>query len=123
MRKSNEQIFIERLQKMKKISDINKICNDIYEGENIRPFEKIKIYSFNKKIEEDIDYLPYIKALEVAIKLRENLETNGYLIKTRSEYNKLQDYVTMLHMLKIEQLSKEIEKLIRGEDSVFLNKE
>ena len=123
MRKSNEQIFIERLQKMKKISDINKICNDIYEGENIRPFEKIKIYSFNKKIERDIDYLPYIKALEVAIKLRENLETNGYLIKTRSEYNKLQDYVTMLHMLKIEQLSKEIEKLIRGEDSVFLNKE
>lgn len=51
MRKSNEQIFIEKLQKMKKASDVNKICNDIYEGENIRPYEIAKMYNFNKKIE------------------------------------------------------------------------
>lgn len=59
----------------------------------------------------------------MAIKLRENLDSKGYLRKNRSDYDKLQDYITMLHMLKIEKLSKEIEKLARGEDTIFFDKE
>lgn len=121
MEQSLEEIIIEMYERIKKISDLVKLDNDIEEGENINKNECSRIEKFNAKINRD--YSEYIALKAFAIDQRRIVNFNSGTRPFDGGYEELCLNVRLLKAIKYGKFLEEILKVVKNEQNIFFGGE